>query len=182
MKALTRLCLTAALVAASAAPARADFFIIPAIGMATGGIVQDGTKVTYAGQIGVLTAGMVGFEGDFGYTAKTRGGNTHDNVRTFGGTVLIAPTKNERWRPYGAVGFGMAGGVGEISHIFTFDSEKAENAAAINGGGGIFGFLSPHLGVRFDARYFHVMLDDDGKVEGISPHFIRMTGGLVIRF
>jgi hypothetical protein len=174
---------TAGALLLTAAPARADFFISPTIGMGMGGLIKDGAKVTFGGQAGVIGAGPVGFEVDYGYTAEIRGGDGHDNIRTFSGILLVAPRQfgSERWRPYGAIGGGVIGTVTELSHIFA-PSEEVENKAVLSAGGGILGFLSNRFGVRADARYFHAMLDSDDENFPVESHFIRISGGVVIRF
>jgi hypothetical protein len=171
-----------------AAPARADFLICPGIGIAAGGIVRDGAKPTYTAQIGLFGTGApVGFELDYGYTMKARGGHHTDNFRTLGAAVLIAVPRigSDRWRPYVAVGGGVIGAVSRVRHLYAFGSDEVEASGVAGIGGGLFGFLSSHVGIRVDARYFRALIDDEGDHGGgetVSPHFIRASAGLVIRF
>lgn len=170
----------------SATPARAEFFISPNLGLAIGGFLKDGAKVTFGGQLGVLGASAVGFEGDYGYTAQVRGGHGTDNFRTISGALLIAPSRfgSAKWRPYAAVGGGLIGAVYKVQHIVSVGGDEVESLPVISAGAGVFGFFSKRFGVRFDARYFRVM-DDYEPPPGITataPHFVRASGGLVIRF
>src|SRR5262245_29429946 len=96
----------AALLVATAVPARADVYIAAVFGASMNGVL-DGSKTTYGGQLGILGPGPIGVEGDFGYTTKVKGGHGGDNFRTLTGSVLIAPSFGSgKVRPYAAVGGG----------------------------------------------------------------------------
>lgn len=171
--------MAAVLVTVTAAPARADVFITAFFGASMRGVL-DGSKTTLGGQLGFLGAGFIGVEGDFGYTMKVKGGHGGDNFRTLTGAVLIAPKLgSDRVRPYAAIGGGVINAVVEPKHLFIGD-DTVESASLLSAGGGLFAFLSNHIGVRLDARYMKAMLDTDVDVE--ASHFIRVTGGLVIKF
>jgi len=179
-----RICVvTAALLVAAPHPARADVYLAALFGAAAGGAL-DGSKTTYAGQLGILGAGMLGIEGDYGFTTKTKHGEGGDNFRTLMGSVLIAPLKigSEKFRPYFAAGGGVISGASKIQHLFVPD-DTVQSAAIVNAGGGVFAFLSNQIGVRLDARYMRLLLDADPELGSeASPNFIRVAGGLVVRF
>jgi hypothetical protein len=179
MTCIRTLTVTAALLLAAAAPARADVYLAAVFGSSMGGIL-DGSKTTYGGQLGILGPGMIGVEGDFGYTTKVKDGSGGDNFRTLTGALLIAPKfGSDRLRPYASVGGGLIGAVVEMKHVFIGD-DTVESATVVTAGGGLFAYLSNQIGIRLDARYMKAMLDTD--LEGDKSHFIRVTGGLVIKF
>lgn len=174
--------IAAALALAASVPARADVFIAPSVGIASGGIVQDGSKITYGGQLGAISDGLFGIEGDYGYTAKIRGGNHRDNVRTLTGSLLIALSGNERFRAYASVGGGLIGAVTQVKHIFTVSSDEVESKGVVSAGGGFFSFFSDRIGIRVDARYFRILASPEEEGFDVSPQFIRAQGGVVFRF
>lgn len=180
------LLMAAALALLPARAAQAQWLLSPTVGTASGGLMTDGAKVTYGGQLGFLSEGPVGFEADYGYTAKVRGGHGHDNFRTFTVNVLVAPAGwgSQKWRPYAAVGGGLIGAVGKIQHIFAFSSDEAQQAGLVSAGGGLFGFVSNRFGVRLDVRYLRALLPPAEEAGGPTtpPHIVRVGGGLVIRF
>lgn len=176
---IRNLIVTGAVLVFTAVPARADVFIAAIAGAATGGAL-DGSKPTYGGQLGFL-GGMFGVEGDYGFTTKTRGGKGGDNFRTWSGSVLFAPmwVGSDKFRPYLSAGGGTIGSVSEVKHILAGD-ETTESAGVLSAGGGMFAFMSSKIGIRLDARYMKAMLeraDPDDKT-----YFVRVTGGLVVRF
>jgi hypothetical protein len=78
-----------------------------------------------------------------------------NQVFTFSGNVLVGPTIG-RVKPYGAIGAGDL-----LLHVTTLSSlvmpspaSISNNYFTVNVGGGVMGFVSTHLGVRADLRYF----------------------------
>lgn len=162
----------------AAVPARADILISPNAGVSMAGAL-DGSKLTYGGQLGFM-GGAIGFELDYGYTTKTKGGYGGDNFRTIGGAVLFSPARfgSEKFRPYLAVGGGQIAAVSQVKHIVS--SGDSESGGVLSAGGGVMTYMSNTFGLRFDARYMRAMLDVD---EGASsPYFVRVTAGLIVRF
>lgn len=181
MTSIRNLMVTGAVLLITAAPARADVYIAAAFGASMSGVL-DGSKTTYGGQFGILGPGMIGIEGDYGFTAKVKGGHGGDNFRTLTGSVLIAPMMvgSEKVRPYFSAGGGLIGAVTEMKHIFASD-DTVESATVVTAGGGLFAYLSNQIGIRLDARYMKAMVDPP-DFEDAKSHFIRVTGGVVVKF
>lgn len=138
----------------------------------------DGSKVTYGGQAGFM-GGLIGFELDYGFTTKTKGGYGGDNFRTVGAALIVAPARfgSEKFRPYLAVGGGQIAAVSQVKHIVS-GGDDTESAGLLSAGGGVMAFVSNAVGLRLDARYMRAMLDADAS----SPYFVRVTAGLIVRF
>jgi hypothetical protein len=172
----------ALLLLVNAAPARADVYIAALFGAATGGAL-DGSKTTYGGQLGILGSGLIGVEGDYGFTTKTKHGLGGDNFRTLTGSILIAPMSigSEKLRPYAAVGGGIIGAASEMKHLFLGD-DTVQTAPVITAGGGLFAYLTNQIGVRLDGRYVKAMVDSNESASESRSHFIRVMGGVVVRF
>jgi hypothetical protein len=166
----------------TATTARADVYLAALFGVATGGAL-DGSKLTYGGQLGILGSGMTGVEGDYGFTTKTKGGHGGDNFRTLTGSVLIAPMAigSQKVRPYVSAGGGIISGVSELKHLFIGD-DSVESTTVVTAGGGIFAYLSNQIGIRLDARYMKALIDADPDFGDTKSHFVRVSGGLVVRF
>src|SRR5579871_2127844 len=179
MKTPCKVVLGLALMVAAAAPARAQGFVSATVGAATSGLVTH-TAITYGGDLGYWSQGLLGFEGEYSYSAKTRGGDVGDNIRTVMADLLVGPKVGDgKLRVYGAVGGGLIGAVGHFSDIFKTGG-TAQNDPGINVGGGVSGFLSDHWGFRGDVRYvLDVKKPNDGRNR---PHFTRFGAGVVLRF
>ena len=65
--------------------------------------------------------------------------------------------------------------------------ETANNDVGMNAGAGVMGFLSDHVGLRGDVRYFRTFNDNSSisgqgvNVDFGSFHFWRASFGVVIR-
>jgi hypothetical protein len=180
---IRNLIVTGVVVLATAVPARADIFLGPSVGGAMGGFVKDGAKTTYAGQLGILTDGPIGFELDYGYTKNIRDTVGSGNFRTIGGALLYVPgfLGGAKVRGYVSAGGGQIAAVSKFSHLLSGGSDEVESAGMVSAGAGLFGFVSEKFGIRVDVRYIRALLDEEAAGPD-SPHFIRATAGLVIKF
>ena len=89
-------------------------------------------------------------------------------------------------RPYGTIGLGLirsqvTGGVNGLI-------ETSNNDVGMNAGVGVMGFLSEHVGLRGDVRYFRTFNDNSSinasngvNIDFGSFHFWRASFGVVLR-
>jgi len=190
MKSLSKILLVASLMAVVSSPtlAHADGYISPFLGVNFGSSSGNG-RMNVGADVGWMSAGILGLEGDFGYApsffgnAGTFGSNAVMDV--MGNVVLAAPIGAKRGvsvRPYITAGVGVlrstidgtAGG-----------SSISNSEAGLNAGAGATGFLSSHLGLRGDVRYFRNLTDNssanNANVDFGAFHFWRASFGIVIR-
>ena len=144
------------------ASARADWLFIPNMGTGFGGDLPKADKLTYGASIGWMGAGVLGWEADFAYTPQFFENGTDnvsfsgsDNVSSVMGNLIVGvPVGGQHGkgvRPY------LAGGVGllktrvqDATQLFNVDN----NSFGYDLGGGVMGFVSDHIGLRGDVRYF----------------------------
>ena len=181
--------------------ARADGLIIPFFGVNFGGDsgtelsdATDAERFNWGVSFAFMGAGVVGLEGDIGYSpdffGETDSGGS--SVLTMTGNLLIGiPFGGQTGfgiRPYGLVGAGIVRADGEA---FEFDEHEeldvSENKAAWNFGGGVMMFFGTHVGIRGDVRYFRTfealeILDVELGEELGDLDFTRGSIGLVFRF
>jgi opacity protein-like surface antigen len=95
--------------------------------------------------------GIVGFEGEFGYTSDFFGTSAQQttNVWTFTGSFMLAPRFGPI-QPYGLAGLGLI-----RTSIESAGQDEDENQFGYDLGGGLIAFFSAHVGARADVRYFH---------------------------
>jgi opacity protein-like surface antigen len=178
------------LTAFTAAPARAEWFLSPNIGLGFGGDTLEDNKVTFGGQLGYLGAEVFGFEVDFGITPNFYGVDEDDefdvdfdsNVTTFMVNAIASA-------PQGALRPFASGGVGIIrSRIDDVDDffDVSNNDFGLNVGGGLMGNFSDNVGWRGEIRYFRALADEEEDNEfdvGIGDFdFWRSTFGITFNF
>ena len=181
------------LAVAAPAAARADGMIIPFAGINfaghSGQALSDaidarrfdwGVSFTYMG------GGVVGIEGDIGYSPDFFGKTTigGSSVLTATGNLLLGiPIGGQHGagvRPYVLAGLGVGRAkVDALNGALNLDVTKA----AWDFGGGVMFFFGTHVGVRTDLRYFRTL----GDVAFLTPEptsvgFGRASAGLIIRF
>jgi opacity protein-like surface antigen len=188
-----------------AAPARADWFLTPYIGIAFGGtsnqfVLNDlddefEQRVNFGGSIGYRTKGIFGFEFDYGVAPNffefTGGGGNFDlldmnsSVQTImGNIVLAAPVGGSSgfgFQPYATVGFGtIRTRLRSESDVF---DDIVSNDSGFNVGGGADIFLATHFGLRADVRYFRGFesIDDEDPIED-NPFFDQSFATEVFNF
>jgi hypothetical protein len=187
--------LAAVLTLTAAAPASADWLVVPFIGTAFGGetsllILQRGEirAQTVFGASGMwLPPGVVGVEGDFAFGPSFFQANDlieSSSVSTLGGGLVLAlplGVTRESLRPYAVAGVDtMRAGFDDTISVFP----QVKTLAGMHVGGGAIGFLSPRAGVRFDLRHLQSLSREPAQLTGerrSKLSFWRLTFGVVIR-
>jgi hypothetical protein len=183
----------------SAGVAHADGIFVPFIGWNFGGDAGsdfsdavDSSRLTYGASLAWMGAGVIGVEGDFGFSpdffGKTDLGDS--SVYTaFGNLLLGVPFGGQRGfgiRPYGLVGVGLVHAEGDAFQ--TALVELDENKVGWDFGGGVMLFFGTHAGIRGDIRYFRtfealeVLGIDLGEDSPGDLDFTRGSVGFVFRF
>ena len=178
--------------------ARADYIFIPFIGGAFSGQTAfvtgfeqgaSSTQLIFGGTAGWLTAGILGFEGDFSYAPRyfesdNIGGDILDSsAMTVSGSVIVAVPQSVTGyslRPYVIGGLGIIRS--SIEYAILFDAEH-DTSLGMNVGAGAIGFLTPRTGVRFELRHFRTLERQEDLMGERVPRlsFWRFTVGVVIR-
>lgn len=169
-----------------AAPAHAQTFFTPFAGATFGGDApakkfSTGASLTFMGRV-------AGLELEFGYTPDFFGEQTDfalvadSNVTNFMANLMVGPGVG-RVRPYGVGGVGLMRTRVNTNDLF---DDVATNDFALNLGGGVFGLISDHVGVRGDVRYFRRLQDpsndNDFDVALGKFNFWRAYGGVTFKF
>ncbi|PYR70432.1 MAG: hypothetical protein DMF88_02765 [Acidobacteria bacterium] len=176
------------LVAGTYAPAQAQGYVSPFIGVFSGDANCPSisncntTKVNGGLWFGKLGS-VAGFEGELGYGKKLLGDapGLDSSILTLMGNVLIAP-KLTIFRPYVVGGLGLMRSTASLSAANVLLSKN--NDFGWDLGGGLM-VLFGHVGVRGDIRRFQSLQDvevlgftlSDSKIK-----FGRYTGALVFVF
>jgi opacity protein-like surface antigen len=180
----------------SASAARADGLLIPFIGANFGGdsgtelgTAIDASRFNWGASIGWMGAGVIGVEGDFGYSSDFFGKTDLGGSSVFtatGNLLLGVPFGGQQGfgvRPYGLVGIGIVKPKGEAFG----DRLDDENKVAWDFGGGVMIFFGSHAGIRGELRYFRTfealeVLGIDLADEPGDLDFTRGSLGFVFRF
>jgi hypothetical protein len=147
------------------------------------------TKGVYGISVSLLTHGLFGVEGDFGYSPRffERGGRSvvsGSNVTTLMGNVVVAvplSVTRESLRPYATGGVGLihaaSAGVADILGV-------DRNLLGYDFGGGAIGMFDPNVGLRFDLRRFQTVHEVENPVTFARSRlsFWRATVGVTIRY
>jgi opacity protein-like surface antigen len=148
------------LVVSGARGAAAQVFVNPFVDTtlsspsAVGSSSQPGFGVSI-GNVGKV----VGFETELTYQPELIDNSANalakSRVFTVSGNILVGPTIG-RVKPYGAAGVGNLNlNVTRLSSLVIPSPESiSSNYLTVNVGGGIMGFVTTHLGVRADLRYY----------------------------
>lgn len=188
---------TIALSALLPAPAAADWFVTPFLGVKfaadTSFVDPDqgasNSRVTIGATAGWIGTGILGVEGDIAYYPRffERSSGTlvdRSNVATIMGNVIVTVPRD--WtgyalRPYASGGAGyMHIGIDSALDVFNVDA----NRFAFNAGGGAVGLLTARTDIRFDVRFFKSASREDAANIGLGPtslRFWRATVGITIR-
>lgn len=189
--------MTLVLIALTPAAALADGFIVPFFGVNFGGDsgkelsdAADAQRYNWGVSFAWMGAGVVGFEGDIGYSPDFFGKNDlgGSSVLTISGNLLVGvPLGGQSGfgvRPYGVAGVGVMRPDGDA-----FPSAEAfgEYKVSWNFGGGVLVFFAEHVGVRGDVRYFRTFeavefLDIDIGDDTGDLDFTRGSLGFILRF
>jgi hypothetical protein len=186
---LKALVLTAAVAAVCApAQARAEGFVSPWAGVNFSGAPSDMRKQAYGVNVGFMGAGIIGFEGAFGWAPDYFGNLTDIKNReldVMGNLIVGIPiggTHGAGVRPF------VTGGLGAINTHFDV-ADGSNTDFGYNLGAGVMGYFATHVGVRADVRYVRTINSDDNvdPSDGLdnfsngSFHFWRATFGIVIK-
>jgi opacity protein-like surface antigen len=183
-----------AILGSAAAPARADWFATPYVGIVFGGSSNQYTftdlddeferRVTFGGSIGYRANGVLGFEFDYSAAPNffefTGGAGNFDlldfnsSVQTFMGNIVLAVpiggSSGAGLQPYVTAGFGtIRTQLRSESDVF---DDLTSNDSAFNVGAGANFFAATHFGLRADVRYFRGFesIDDEDPIED-NPFF-----------
>jgi hypothetical protein len=183
--------------AAGAAPARADWLIVPFAGATFGGETTSflnlesgagGAKSVYGVAGAWLPTGILGLEGEFLY-----GPNFFQNRNALlvsshistlsGGLLMTLPLSvtRESLRPYVTAGVGTMLASADYSLDFL---DQSPRFATLHVGAGAIGFVSPDVGVRFDLRHVNSLNRVQDELTNIARsrlRFWRLTVGVVLR-
>ena len=181
----------------AAGAARADTLIVPFVGVNFGGDsgseflnAADASRFNWGASFAWMGAGVVGVEGDIGYSpdffGKTDAGGS--SVLTFTGNLLLGvPFGGQSGfgiRPYALVGIGMVRPDGDA---FAGEEIFGENRISWDFGGGLMVFFATHVGIRADVRYFRTFeavdfLETEAVDGAGNLDFTRGSVGFVLRF
>jgi len=179
------------------APARADWLIIPHVGLTFGGgtalidleAAAGTTKATVGGAVMVIGDGIFGLDADVAFVPGffergRRGLVTDSRVTTAGAHLVLAlplSVTRESLRPYLIAGGGtVRATANDILSVLDTQSWMP----ALTAGVGALGFVSDMTGVRFDLRYTRSIGEGDDLIvtEGARLRMWRGSLGFVIRF
>jgi outer membrane protein with beta-barrel domain len=173
----------AMLLVAAPRPAGAQGFVSPWFGGAVDKDPDDTGRASFGASVGSLSsADVFGFEIDGGYTPSFFGDESvgENSMFTLMASLVVGPSFETRRRkgvrPYGVFGIGV---------MHPKVAATSTNDFGWNAAGGVIGYLTEKIGIRFDARYFH-SVDDTSAANPIqlkpgSLHFWRWSVGLVVR-
>jgi opacity protein-like surface antigen len=189
------LCATSLLL--TAAPARADGFVSPTIGVDFGGnagdtlrgAANDSKKINFGAAAGWMGEGIVGVEEDFSYAPNFYGdGGTVDKTRVLTlmtNLILGVPVGGQHGpgiRPFASAGVGLIGR--NITFVNGLNNFSA-NDFGFDLGAGVMGYFSNNIGLRFDYRYFRNFQSTDSNTIGLEAghfSFSRASLGVLFRF
>ncbi len=147
------------------------------------------SHVAYGGTVSWLRDGVLGFEVDFGYSPGffERGVEpplvASSSVTTLMVNVVVAAPR--RWtgyslRPYASGGFGaMRVRIEDVLDLLPVKT----TLPAVDVGGGVLGFFTDRVGVRWDLRYFRGAKTEEGVSFGSTKLTVwRMSIAMVVRY
>ena len=183
----------ALVLAVSARDASAQGFISPFVGTTLTSPSTSGSKSSPGFGIALGSLGnIVGLDAELAYFPEVldKAANSLSKSRalTFSADALIGPHVGPV-KPYAALGAGSMNlnFTGLKSLVNPSPDSISTNYFTVNVGGGLIGFLTNHVGVRGDLRYFRAYGVNVADLEGAGLSlnhfdFWRATGGLVLTF
>jgi opacity protein-like surface antigen len=201
LRASRRAILACVLLLAAPATARADFFVVPFLGMKFGGSTSivdlelaAGKKKLVLGAAAMqVDEGIIGYEVSFanvsGYFSNEdfalenpimKAGSYVSDLTA--AVLLSAPPgmTGGGLRPYGVIGGGLIHAEAEdFLEIF----QVRRTVPALTFGGGASGLITNNVGVRFDVRYVRSLSRDDPSIGDVGRriNYWRFTVGLLLR-
>lgn len=147
--------------------------------------IDDASRLNVGARLGVLGGGIFGGEIDVGYTPDFYGKGTifdSSGVLTVMGNAVVG-------LPLGPVRPYFVGGIGLIRRTVTYapgqgSGRVTDSRAAYSIGGGVNLFVSEHVGINADLRYFRNFSSGNALVDLPDDkfNFARGSLGLTIRF
>jgi opacity protein-like surface antigen len=178
-----------ALLAFTAAPASAQWFVTPYAGGNFGGDTTN-TRFDVGAGVGFLGGGVFGFEADFNYAPNFFDSSNNINFNTKNSSLstvmldlMAAAPVHAGFRPYGSGGVGwMKSRVNTVDQAF----QVRDTDFGMNVGGGFMAQFNDHVGWRTDVRYFRALntqnSTSDFDLAFGNFKFWRATGGLSFSF
>jgi opacity protein-like surface antigen len=170
--------------------AGADWLFTPSLALPFGGDTLERRHAAYGFSAALMDEEGFGVEADLGVAPRFFNGNREDftgsgSVFTLMGNLIVAAT-GQRFVPY------VVGGVGFMQMRVTSDEgtfTTTTRETGYNVGGGVSGFVSPHIGIRGELRYIRSFQNQEpswtrGVDVDIAPgafDFFRAGIGLTIR-
>jgi len=184
------------LMALTPAAARADGLLVPFAGVNFGGDAGqtlgggvDARRTDWGVSFAWMGGGVVGVEGDIGYSPDFYGKNDVGGsslLSLMGNVLLGVPFGGQKGfgvRPFGLVGIGvLKSNLDSFTELVGFDNTEV----AWDFGGGVVIFFTSHTGIRGDVRYFRtfnavdfgpIHVADSGAVD-----YTRAAIGFVYRY
>lgn len=150
----------------SSTTAHAEGLLTGLVGMTFGGESSE-AATTYGVAIGATAGGILGFELDLATTSdifEDAQGTRDSSITTAMGNLMLGiggPV-----RPY------VTGGAGLIRSTVDIPvaGSMSQNDLGVNVGAGVIAFVTDHVGIRGDLRYFRAVDgDDDGALLDFDP-------------
>jgi hypothetical protein len=176
--------LSTAIGLASASAARADTFISPFAGVNFANN-SGGGRGNLGADIGFMGGGVIGGELDLGYYPSFFGGSelfgSNSVADVMGNLIIGVPaggTHGPGVRPYALAGLG-------VLRTKVTSPPQTNSELGFDIGAGVMGYLSNHVGLRGDVRYFRNIQDNStpnsASVSFGQFHFVRASIGVVFR-
>jgi len=145
--------------------------------------IDDTSRLNFGARLGILGGGIFGGEFDVGYTPDFYGKGTvfdSSGVLTVMGNVVVG-------LPLGPVRPYFVGGIGLIRRTVTYapgegPGSVTDSRAAYSIGGGVNLFVSEHVGINVDLRYFRNFTTGNSLVDLPDDTFNFARGSLGITF
>ena len=180
------------------APARADLFLAPYLGVKFGGgtsivdleLAAGESTTTLGATAFLLSDRILGYEVAFGYIPRYFEKGDRALIRPgsyvidLAGNVIVSlppQVTADGLRPYVTGGAGLIHAeAADFLDIF----QVRRTVPAFSVGVGAIGLLTNNVGVRFDVRYLRSFTKDDGSLAHVGRRidYSRATVGLVLRF
>ena len=145
--------------------------------------IDDAARLSFGARLGILGGGIFGGEIDVGYTPDFYGQGTvfdSSGLLTVTGNVVVG-------LPLGPVRPYFLGGIGLIRRTVTYapgegQGSVTDSRAAYSIGGGVNLFVSEHVGINADLRYFRNFSTGNSLVDLSDDKFNFARGSLGITF
>lgn len=147
--------------------------------------INDGSRLNVGARLGALGGGIFGGEIDVGYTPDFYGQGTvfdSSSVLTVTGNVILG-------LPLGPVRPYFLGGIGLVRRTIAYGPGEGpesvtDSRAAYSIGGGVNFFVSEHVGINADLRYFRNFSTGNDVLDALDEkfNFARGSVGVTLRF